>query len=119
MKRVYLDYNASEPIAPEVVEAMPPFFTDYYGNPSTTHWAGKPAKEAYEKARQQIAALLECDASEVIFTSGGSESNNHALKGVFFALQGKGNHIITTHIEHPAIINPCEFLRRQGARITY
>jgi cysteine desulfurase len=119
MKRVYLDYNASTPIAPELVEAMTPFFTDYYGNPSTTHWAGKPAKEAYEKARQQIAALLECDASEVIFTSGGSESNNHALKGVFYVLQGKGNHIITTQIEHPAIINPCEFLRRQGARITY
>ena len=119
MKKVYLDYNASTPIAPEVVEAMAPFLTDYYGNPSTTHWAGKPAKETYEKARQQIAALLECDASEVIFTSGGSESNNHALKGVFYALQGKGNHIITTQIEHPAIVNPCEFLRKLGAKITY
>jgi cysteine desulfurase len=119
MKRVYLDYNASTPIAPEVVEAMAPFLTDYYGNPSTTHWAGKTAKEAYEKARQQVASLLECDSSEVIFTSGGSESNNHALKGVFYALQGKGNHIITTQIEHPAIINPCEFLRKSGVMVTF
>ncbi len=119
MKRIYLDYNASSPIAPEVAEAMMPFLTDYYGNPSTTHWAGKPAKAAFERARGQVAALLGCAEDEVIFTSGGSESNNHALKGVFFALKEKGNHIITTQIEHPAIINPCKFLGKLGAEVTY
>ncbi len=119
MKRIYLDYNASSPIAPEVAEAMTPFLTDYYGNPSTTHWAGKPAKEAFERARGQVAALLGCAEDEVIFTSGGSESNNHALKGAFFALKEKGNHIITTQIEHPAIINPCKFLGKLGAEVTY
>ena len=119
MERIYLDYNASTPIAPEVVEAMKPILTDYYGNPSTTHWAGKPSKEVYEKARGQVAALLDCDPDEVIFTSGGSEANNHALKGVFFALKDKGNHIITTQVEHPAIINPSKFLEKLGANITY
>ncbi len=98
---------------------MQPFLTDYYGNPSTSHWAGKPAKEAYERARQQVAALLGCAHDEVIFTSGGSESDNHALKGVFFALRAQGNHIITTQIEHPAILNPCRFLEKLGAKVTY
>ena len=119
MTRVYFDYNASSPIAPEVAEAMQPFLSDYYGNPSTSHWAGKPAKEAYERARLQVAALLGCAHDEVIFTSGGSESDNHALKGVFFALRAQGNHIITTQIEHPAILNPCKFLERLGAKVTY
>lgn len=119
MQRIYLDYNASTPIAPEVVEAMQPFLTDFYGNPSTTHWAGKPARQAFETARQQVANLLGCGPEEVIFTSGGSESNNHALQGVFFALKEKGHHIITTQIDHPAVINPCKFLERLGARVTY
>ncbi|UOF89631.1 cysteine desulfurase [Fodinisporobacter ferrooxydans] len=119
MQRIYLDYNASTPIAPEVAEAMKPFLTDYYGNPSTSHWAGKPARQAFEKARQQVANLLGCEPDEIIFTSGGSESNNHALKGVFFALKEKGSHIITTQIEHPAIINPCKFLEKLGAKVTY
>ncbi|WP_311794823.1 cysteine desulfurase family protein [Alicyclobacillus acidiphilus] len=119
MQRIYLDYNASTLIAPEVAEVMKPFLTDYYGNPSTTHWAGKPARQAYERARQQVADLLGCDPEEVIFTSGGSESNNHALKGVFFALKEKGTHIVTTQIEHPSIINPCKFLEKLGAKVTY
>ncbi len=119
MKYVYLDYNASTPLAPEVIEAMMPFLYEHYGNPSALHWAGKGAREAYEKARDQVSALLGCSSAEIIFTSGGSESNNHALKGVFNALKSKGNHIITTQIEHPAIINPCEFLKKQGAQVTY
>ena len=119
MQRIYLDYNASTPIAPEVAEAMKPFLTDYYGNPSSVHWAGQPARHAYETARQQVANLLGCDPQEVVFTSGGSEANNHALKGVFFALKGKGNHIITTQIEHPAVVNPCKFLEKLGAKVTY
>lgn len=119
MKKVYLDYNASTPLAPEVIEAMTPFLLEHYGNPSALHWAGRGVREAYEKAREQVSALLGCSPAEVIFTSGGSESNNHALKGVFNALQSKGNHIITTQIEHPAIVKPCEFLKKLGAQVTY
>jgi len=116
---IYLDFNASTPIAPEVAEAMQPFLTQHFGNPSSLHWAGTPAKEAVENARQQVADLLSCQPSEVVFTSGGSESNNHAIKGVFFALQEKGNHIVTTQIEHPAVLNPCRFLEKLGAEATY
>lgn len=115
---IYLDFNASTPIAPEVADAMKPFLSLHFGNPSSLHWAGTPAKEAVENARQQVADLLSCHTSEVVFTSGGSESNNHAIKGVFFALREKGNHIITSQIEHPAILNPCRFLERLGARVT-
>src|SRR4030042_150215 len=117
--RIYLDFNASTPIAPEVVEAMKPFLSQHFGNPSSPHWAGIPAKEAIEHAREQVAELLECRPNEIVFTSGGSESNNHAIKGSFFALKEKGNHIITTQIEHPAVINPCRFLERLGAKVTY
>ena len=118
-QRIYLDFNASTPIAPEVAEAMKPFLSQHFGNPSSLHWAGIPAKEAVEHARQQVAELLQCSPDEIVFTSGGSESNNHAIKGVFFALREKGNHIITTQIEHPAVINPCRFLERLGAEVTY
>jgi len=118
-KQIYLDYNASTPIDIRVREAMFPYLEDYYGNPSTTHWAGRPAKEAFEMAREQVARLLGCEKEEIIFTSGGSESNNHVLKGVYFALKDKGNHIITTKVEHPAIIEPCRFLERLGAKVTY
>ncbi len=117
-RRIYLDHNASTPVAPEVVEAMRPFFTEHYGNPSSNHWAGIPAKDAVEGARRQVAALLGCDPAEIVFTSGGTEANNHAIKGVFFAHLGKGNHIITTSVEHPAILNPCHFLEKLGAQIT-
>jgi cysteine desulfurase len=119
MDRIYLDYNASTPIDPEVVEAMQSFLSDSYGNPSSTHWAGAPVKAAIDQARKQVAGLLNCDPGELIFTSGGSESNNHALKGIYYALKDKGNHIITTQIEHPAILNPCKFLEKIGARVTY
>jgi len=116
---IYLDYNASTPIASEVADAMKPFLTQHYGNPSSPHWAGMPAKEAVENARKQVADLLHCHPGEIVFTSGGSESNNHAIKGVFFAQQKKGNHIITTQVEHPAVINPCRFLETLGAAVTY
>src|SRR3990172_4973421 len=117
-RRIYLDYNASTPICPEAVEAMQPFLTDHYGNPSSLHWAGTSAKDAVEKARGQVAGLLGCDATEVVFTSGGSESNNHAIKGVFFANGNRGDHIITTAVEHPATLNPCRFLEKLGAKVT-
>lgn len=117
-KQIYLDYNASTPIAHEALEAMRPFLTQHYGNPSSPHWAGIPAKDAVERARAQVAVLLDCDPTEVVFTSGGSESNNHALKGVFFAHREHGDHIITTTVEHPATLAPCRFLERLGAKIT-
>ena len=119
MRRVYLDYNASTPIDPAVAAAMRPFLEDHYGNPSSGHWAAAPAKAALETARGQVAALLRCRSDEIVFTSGGSEANNLALKGVFFAHRDRGDHIVTTRIEHPAIIEPCAFLERLGARVTY
>jgi cysteine desulfurase len=118
-QKIYLDYNASTPIATEVAEAMKPFLSQHFGNPSSQHWAGIPAREVIEHARRQVAGLLDCSPGEIVFTSGGSESNNHAIKGVFFALRGKGNHIITTQIEHPAVLNPCRFLEKLGAEVTY
>jgi cysteine desulfurase len=119
MKRIYLDYNASTPIDPAVATAMNRFVEDHYGNPSSGHWASIGAKAALEAARGQVAAVLGCHNDEIVFTSGGSEANNLALKGVFFALREKGDHIITTRIEHPAIIEPCRFLEHLGARVTY
>lgn len=116
--RIYLDYNASTPIAPEVAAAMRLFIDGEYGNPSSGHWAGKAALEAVEKARRKVAHLLGCASDEVVFTSGGSEANNHALKGVAFALRDKGNHIITSAVEHPAVLNPCTFLEKLGFRTT-
>ena len=114
MRRIYLDYNASTPIDPAVAAAMRPFLEEHFGNPSSGHWASTGAKEALETARSQVAALLGCQNDEILFTSGGSEANNLALKGVFFTLREKGGHILTTRIEHPAIIEPCRFLERHG-----
>src|SRR5882724_12768088 len=102
MRRIYLDYNASTPIDPAVAAVMKPFLADHFGNPSSGHWAAAPAKAALEKARGQVATLLGCDEDEIVFTSGGSEANNLALKGVYFARRDSGDHIIATRIEHPA-----------------
>jgi cysteine desulfurase len=119
MRRIYLDYNASTPIDPSVTAAMRPLLEDHYGNPSSGHWASIGAKAALDTARKHVATLLGCHDDEIVFTSGGSEANNFALKGVFFKLRDKGDHIITTRIEHPAIVEPCRFLEHLGARITY
>ena len=119
MAPIYLDYNASTPIDPTVAAVMKPFLAGHFGNPSSGHWAAAPAKAALETARGQIAAMLDCEEEEVVFTSGGSEANNLALKGVYFARRGSGDHIITTQVEHPAITVPCQFLERLGAQITY
>src|SRR5499427_309255 len=116
---IYLDFNATTPIAPEVAAAISQVLTEPFGNPSSDHWAGLPARQAVDKARAQVAAFLHCGSDEVVFTSGGSESNNHALKGVFFAQVGRSGHIITTQIEHPAILNPCRFLERLEASVTH
>jgi cysteine desulfurase len=117
-KQIYLDFNASTPLAPEVVEAIRPFLTEHFGNPSSHHWAGAPAKAAVERARAQVAALLGCSPDEVVFTSGGTESNNHALKGVFFANRHRGDHVVTSAVEHPAILQPLRFLETLGAKVT-
>lgn len=119
MSLIYLDYNASTPIDPAVVTDMQALLTRAFGNPSSQHWAGGPAKAALEKGRGQVAALLNCAADEVIITSGGSESNNLALKGIFFGLNRPGPHIITCQVEHPAILTPCRFLERLGATVSY
>jgi cysteine desulfurase len=117
-ERIYLDFNATTPVAPEVAEVISRFAATPFGNPSSTHWAGAPAHEAVERARKQVAALLHCSPAEVVFTSGGSEANNYALKGVYFT-RNRDAHIITTTVEHPAIHNPCRFLEKLGASITY
>jgi len=122
--QIYLDYNASTPIDPRVAATMRPFLEGDFGNPSSTHWAGASARTVVDNARDQVAAFLGCALDEVVFTSGGSEANNLALKGVFFAHRGRRNHI-TTAVEHhhsggaPAILEPCRFLERLGARVTY
>lgn len=119
-ERIYLDFNASTPVDPGVAAAMSPFLTETYGNPSSLHWAGLPARDAVETARSQVASLLACDATEVIFTSGGTEANNQAIKGLFFARRPSGSsfHMITSRIEHPAVLEPCRFLESQGAEVT-
>ena len=117
-RRVYLDFNASTPLAPEVVSAMEPLLREHYGNPSSQHWAGRPARVVVEQARAEVATLLNAAPHEVVFTSGGTEANNHAIKGVVFRHGIEGAHIVTTQIEHPAVLEPCRFLERLGATVT-
>ncbi|MRT93296.1 cysteine desulfurase family protein [Ancylomarina sp. 16SWW S1-10-2] len=119
MQAIYLDYNATTPIAKEVADEMKPYLYDYFGNPSSSHIYGRACKKAVDKGRKQLAALLNCDVSEVIFTSGGTESNNYAIKGYAFANKSKGNHIITTSIEHPAVSEVCKYLESEGFEVTY
>jgi len=118
MASIYLDYNASTPVDPAVAAAMRPFLEDHFGNPSSGHWAASGASAALERARSQVADLLGAESDEIVFTSGGSEANNLALKGVAWALKDKGNHIITSAVEHPAIVGPCRFLEQQGFAVT-
>ena len=119
MQRIYLDYNASTPIDPAVVAVMRSLLEEGYGNPSSGHWASAPAKAALDEARSRVAALLGCAAAEIVFTSGGSEANNLALKGLFYQRGDRPSHVITSQIEHPATLAPCRFLERLGATVTY
>jgi len=116
---VYLDYNASTPVDARVAAAMRPYLEGSYGNPSSLHWGGRPAREAVERARGQVADLLGASPDEIVFTSGGSEANNLALKGVYFAQADRSAHIVTGAVEHPAILEPCRFLEGLGAEVTY
>ncbi len=119
MKPIYLDYNATTPIDPLVAEEMIPFLKEFFGNPSSGHIFGQITKKAVNKARIQVASLIGCNTDDLIFTSGGSESNNYAIKGIAGAYRNRGNHIITSSIEHPAVTEVCRYLEGQGCRITY
>ena len=115
---IYLDYNASTPIDPRVAAVMRPLLDGPHANPSATHAGGREAHALLDRARAQVAELLGSSPDEIVFTSGGSEADNLALKGVCFALKGRGAHVVTTAVEHPAILGPLRFLERFGARVT-
>lgn len=119
MKRVYLDNNATTPLAPEVFEAMRPYWLEDYGNASSIHWFGQRAKAAMEKAREQVARLLKARASEIAFTSGGTESDNAAIFGIVEAARGERKHVVTTTIEHHAVLNTVQALEKRGVSVTY
>lgn len=119
MKQIYLDYNATSPVRPEVLEAMLPFYQERFGNPSSVHWAGRAVSGAVEKAREQVAAAINASPAEIVFVSCGSEGDNMAIKGTLAALKDKGDHIITTTVEHPAVLETCEYLEKTGYDVTY
>lgn len=119
MEKIYLDYNATTPLDPRVLESMLPFFKDSYGNPSSIHSFGNKAKAALDEAREKVAEFVNARPREIIFTTGGSESNNHAIKGAAFALRSKGNHLITVQTEHASCLEVFRFLEKQGFDVTY
>ncbi len=119
MKKIYLDYAATTPVDPEVLEAMKPYFSQKFGNASSLHEWGREASKALEDSREKIAELIKVEPGEICFTSGGTESNNIAIKGVAFANKEKGKHIITSSIEHHAVLNVCKWLESQGFEVTY
>ena len=116
---IYLDHAGTTATDPEVLEAMLPFFTHFYGNPSSIHNVGQEARHALDTARERVAAVLKCRNNEVVFTSGGTESDNAAIHGAAVALQGTGNHIITTSVEHHAVLHTCQYLESVGFEVTY
>ncbi|MFZ3062195.1 MAG: cysteine desulfurase NifS [Actinomycetota bacterium] len=119
MNIVYMDHAATTPTDPEVVKAMLPYFTEKFGNPSTLYSVGREAKRAVEEARAKVAGLIGAEAEEIVFTSGGTEADNFALEGVAFANESKGHHIITSTIEHHAVLEPSHFLEKRGFKVTY
>ncbi|MBM3166583.1 MAG: cysteine desulfurase NifS [Chloroflexi bacterium] len=119
MKRIYLDYAATTPVHPEVVKAMLPYFSDTFGNPSSIYHLGQEARDAIEKSRNSVATLIGARSDEIVFTGSGTEADNYALKGIAFANCDKGNHIITSTIEHHAVLETCTFLEKQGFSVTY
>ena len=119
MRPIYLDYNATTPVDPLVLEAMLPYLREHFGNPSSSHPYGVQARSGVEQARGQVATLLGCDPDEIVFTGSGSESNNLAIKGIAEAYRDRGDHIITSQVEHPAVLEPCRYLERRGFRVTY
>lgn len=118
-KTVYMDYAATTFVKPEVLEEMLPYFTEKYGNPSSFYAPSRDTRKAIDESRERVARALGCESREIFFTGGGSESDNWALKGIAFANQSKGNHIITTKIEHHAVLHTCEYLEKHGFEVTY
>lgn len=119
MRRIYLDYAATTPTHPLVLKAMLPWFTDGFGNPSSIHSFGQETKGAIEEAREKVAGLVGAESDEIVFTGSGTEADNFAIKGVAYAKEHEGKHIITTAIEHHAVIEPCKFLEKRGFKVTY
>jgi len=119
VNRIYLDYNATSPVRPEVLEVMLPFYKEQFGNPSSVHWAGRQVSGALEKAREQVATLINASPAEIVFVSCGTEGDNMAIKGTLAALKDKGNHVITTAVEHPAVLETCEALAKDGYDVTF
>ncbi len=119
MRTVYFDHNATTPVHPEVRKAVAPYLEELFGNPSSIHWAGRDVRKGIEDARQEIAAFFGCQPLEIVFTSSGSESDNLAIKGVALRKGNAGKHIVTSRVEHPAIMNTCRFLESRGFRVTY
>jgi len=120
MKKIYLDHNATTPMSPKVLSAMMPYLEEIHGNPSSVHEFGRAARKGIEEAREKVASLIGAkDPQEIVFTSGGTESDNFAIKGAVDALKSKGNHIITSSIEHHAVSNVCKFLEKESAKVTY
>lgn len=119
MNRIYLDYNATTPVEPQVLDAMLPFFSGEFGNAASIHTVGQRARAAVETARDQVAALLGARSQEIVFTSGGTESDNHAIFGIVRSAPGATKHIITTNIEHEAVLNTCQALEKAGVAVTY
>lgn len=119
MRRVYLDNNATTALTPEVLEAILPYYRENFGNSSSIHWFGRECRKAVEDARDNVAALMGADPSEIVFTGGGSEADNMAIKGVAHQQMGKGRHIITTRIEHHAVLDTCKFMGKNDFEITY
>ncbi len=118
-RSVYMDHAATTPVQPEVVEAMLPYFSERFGNPSSIYALAREAREAVEEARGRVAVAIGAEPEEIFFTSGGTEANNWAIKGVAAALRGRGDHIVTSAIEHHAVLHPCRALEKQGYRVTY
>jgi cysteine desulfurase len=116
---IYMDHSATSPVDPEVFEAMKPYFTDSFGNASTLYSLGREGKKAMESAREEVASIIGAETKEIIFTSGGTESDNIAILGTAYKLKKKGNHIITSDIEHPAVDETCKYLEKNGFTITY
>jgi cysteine desulfurase len=114
-----MDNNATTAVRPEVLDAMLPFYREHFGNPSSIHWAGRETGAALEAAREKVAKLINCSPAEIVFTSCGSEGNNLAIKGAAEALRERGNHIITTAVEHPAVLSTCKYLEKHGYEVTY
>lgn len=119
MKRIYLDHNATTPLHPEVLEAMLPYYRSIFGNASTIYSFGQEARKAVEESREVLAGLIGASPEEIVFTSGGTEANNLALKGIVSAMESKESHIITSSVEHHAVLFTCRYLEKKGQKVTY